>query len=285
VSYMAGEPLLNPHLLDWLRQAAGLGLDLRFTTNGYALDAELAAQLVATNPFNVGVSLESLDPAINEMIRPIPGGTEKTIRAIELLLAERQKQKSRVSINIKCTLTGVNYQSVPDLVRRFGKREGVLITPQPFEVMDGMPEETRRRLWIHDIEGLKRMIAELIRLQKEGYNINAETGNLLDFVKQYEKDSERAATMSKRIVARQDSRPCHIGSYSIFIVDSGDVHLCPHHAPIGNILGDRASLKEMWYGDRARSERQAIRACRLLCNLSCLRETSLWHKIRTFLKM
>ena len=80
VSYMGGEPTTSRHLIEWIEQAGRLGLDFRFTTNGYIVNEEMARRLVAAGLFNLGVSIESLDPKINEIIRPYPGGTAKTLR-------------------------------------------------------------------------------------------------------------------------------------------------------------------------------------------------------------
>src|SRR5208282_3104785 len=77
VSYLGGEPTINRHAIKWIELAGLLGLDFRFTTNGYMMSEELARRYVAANMFNIGVSLESLDPKINETIRPCPGGTAK----------------------------------------------------------------------------------------------------------------------------------------------------------------------------------------------------------------
>src|SRR5882672_10497611 len=37
VSYMAGEPTVKRCLIDWVEKASSLGLDFRFTTNGYLM--------------------------------------------------------------------------------------------------------------------------------------------------------------------------------------------------------------------------------------------------------
>lgn len=150
VSYMGGEPTTSRHLAAWVEQAGRLGLGFRFTTNGYIMSEDMARRLVAGGLFNLGVSLESLDPKINETLRPHPEGTAKTIRCIELLLRERQRQKKHISLNIKTVLTDINLHSFPEIVRRFGKLEGVMCTPQIFELQVDMPEATKKLLAIKD---------------------------------------------------------------------------------------------------------------------------------------
>src|SRR5205085_6583073 len=151
VSYMGGEPMLNRSLVDWDEQAAQLKLDFRFTTNGYLMTEELARRLVAAGLFNIGVSLESLDPGINEVSRPYRNGTARTVRCIELILAERRRQRKHTSVNIKTVLTDLNLESFVEIVERYGKTDGAMVTPQLFEAMEGMPGRTKALLFVKDV--------------------------------------------------------------------------------------------------------------------------------------
>ncbi len=284
VSYMGGEPLLTRPLLDWLDQAKALGLDFRFTTNGYLIDEEVARRLVAANLFNIGVSIESLDPKINEQIRPIPDGTAKTTRAIDLLIAERRRQRARLSVNIKCTLTQLSFESAVGILERWGKEDGVIVTPQVFGAVDGMPQDTRDRLWVSDLGRLETTLRKLKEMRDAGYHLNADDQALDNFVKAYREDPQRAGTLHRPTVVDDQAPPCTVGTDNLFIIH-GEVQLCPSFPAIGNVLTGSATLKELWYSPQARQSREKINCCRALCNLSCLRRTSLWHKVRTFLNM
>jgi len=285
VSYMCGEPLLSRALLGWVDLARELKLDFRFTTNGYHVDREMARRLVGAGLFNIGVSIESLDPAINEQIRPYRNSTEKVVNAIELLLEEKRRQNSAVSLNLKCTLTNVNLESILALMQRYGLVEGVIITPQMFEVIKAMPEATREKLWIKDLSRLEAVMRELKSLRRRGYHLNAEDETLDDFVRLYREDPERRSTMHERRVSDEDQPECRIGTDNLFITD-GDVRLCPHFPAIGSVVtGNGTTLKQMWLSDRARQVRGDIRKCRTVCTMSCTRRMSLAHKVRTFLKL
>src|SRR5690606_5163186 len=87
ISYIAGEPTVSRNIVNWVRRSSELGMDFRFTTNGYRVNQKMAADLIEAGVFNIGVSIESLNPAINEEIRPFTNGTQKTIDAIEFLRA------------------------------------------------------------------------------------------------------------------------------------------------------------------------------------------------------
>lgn len=286
VSYMGGEATVCRQITDWIELAGRLGLDFRFTTNGYIMNEDMARRFVAANLFNIGISLESLDPAINEIIRPFPGGTARTLRCIELLLQERKRQGKHVGLNIKTVLTNVNLDSYTDLVKRFGKIDGVMCTPQIFEAMEGMPVATQELLRIKDNRRLQRVTDQIRELKREGYTIHATDQALDEMVKQNAADKDGRATMHKKDLQMDPAAPaCNIATDNLFIINAA-VTLCPNFPPLGDMAADaKTTLKELWESEAARRTRIQTRACRRLCTISCLRRTSLRHKISTFLKI
>ena len=285
VSYMGGEPTTSRHVMEWIEQAGKLGLDFRFTTNGYIMNQEMARRFVGAGLFNIGVSLESLDPKTNEIIRPHPEGTAKTLRCIDLLLQERDRQKKPLSINVKTVLTEINLESFLEIVKRYGKIDRMMCTPQMFEPMDGMPQATKDLLFIKDVDRLQRLTDEIRKLKREGYAIHATDQGLNEMVKQCREGAGQEFTMHNKKLEMDPSEPeCNIGTDSMWIHDS-EVKLCPYHPPIGNIVTGKATLKQMWESELTKQVRAGTRACRRLCTISCLRRTPLTHKISTFLKI
>lgn len=285
VSYMGGEPMLNRNLVDWVELAGQLRLDFRFTTNGYLMTEDIARRFVAAGLFNVGVSLESLDPRINETLRPYPNGTERTVRCIELLLAERRRQRKHTSVNIKTVLTDLNLESFIEIAERYGKTDGVMVTPQLFEAIDDMPEPTREKLFVKDLGRMRRTLDRIRELKAEGYNIHLTEQALNEIVKHYEDDPAHDSTMgAKDLVMAEDSPDCNIATDNLWILD-GEVKLCPHHPSIGNFVTGTETLKELWHSQRAQLVRERTRKCRRLCTISCLRRTPLSHKVSTFLRI
>jgi sulfatase maturation enzyme AslB (radical SAM superfamily) len=285
VSYMGGEPTTNKNLVSWVEQAGKLGLDFRFTTNGYTMNEELARRLVAGGLFNLGVSLESLDPKTNEIIRPHPNGTAKTLRCIELLMEESRRQKKHLSINVKTVITDINMEHFLDIVKRFGKIDGTMCTPQMFEPMDGMPQATKDLLYIKDIARLERFTNEIRKLKQEGYAIHVTDQGLNEMVRLYREGQGQEFTMHNKKLEMDPSEPeCNIGTDNLWIHE-GKIRLCPYHPPIGDLTTDTITLKQMWDSEIARQVRAGTRACRRLCTISCLRRTPITHKVSTFLKI
>jgi sulfatase maturation enzyme AslB (radical SAM superfamily) len=282
---MGGEPTASRKIIDWVEQAGRLGLDFRFTTNGYTMTDEMANRFVSAGLFNIGVSLESLDPVTNEIIRPYPDGTGKTLRAIDMLLKAREQQKRHVSINIKTVLTDLNLESFLDIVKRYGKIDGMMCTPQMFEPIGGMPTETKELLYIKDIQRLERVANQIRELKREGYAVHATDHALDEMVKLYRDDVNKTSTMHGPKAEMDPSEPaCNIGTDNMWIQD-GLVKLCPYHPPIGNLMTDTTTIKQMWQSEITRQVRAKTRACRRLCTISCLRRTPLKHKVSTFLKI
>jgi len=286
VSYMGGEPTVSRFIVDWIEQAGRLGLDFRFTTNGYAVNEEMARRFVAAGLFNIGVSIESLDPHINETIRPFPGGTAKTLRCITLLLRERIRQNKHTSINVKTVLTDLNLESFIEIARCFGKIDGVMCTPQIFEPQEGMPVATRELLRIKDNQRLQRVTDQIRELKQEGYNIHVTDQALEDMVKQNAMDKDHTFTMSEKSVTMEPSQPvCNIATDNLWIND-GSVKICPYFPALGNLVaGAQTTLKDLWNSQAAQKVRSQTRTCRRMCTISCLRRTPLSHKISTFLKI
>src|SRR5208282_2868416 len=132
ISLSGGEPMIFKPLYDTLALAQALGVNFGFTTNGLGLTKGNCQKLLSHNPFNINVSLESVDPAVNESLRPMKDGTRRTLEGIENLLAEKERTGARVSIIVKPTIMEQNYRGLPALIRHFGKNSKVQINFQPY---------------------------------------------------------------------------------------------------------------------------------------------------------
>jgi len=286
ISYIAGEPTVSPNIVPWVQRSSDLGMDFRFTTNGYRVDQKMAAALIQAGVFNIGVSLESIDPTINETIRPMLLGTKKTIDAIEWLRKERERQKRHVSINIKTVLTNINLDSFLEIVKRWGGEEGMMCTPQMFEWNDQMPVDVREKLCVKDVARLERLMDELRKLKSEGYTIHLSEQGMSEFVKLAREDTDHSKWENRNKLEMAPDAPfCNIGTDNLWVHD-GKVKLCPFHPPIGEMSPEnKTTIKEMWESEITRKVREGTRACRRLCTISCLRRTPLKHKVTTFMKI
>lgn len=65
----SGEPLLNPHLFDWLTEAGNHGCQTGFLTNGLLLDNGAIGRLLEAAPEWIGFSVDAAEKELYERIR------------------------------------------------------------------------------------------------------------------------------------------------------------------------------------------------------------------------
>ena len=282
VQISGGEPLIYRHIYDLLELAHELGINLGFTTNGYLLRPENVKRILKSNPFNINISLESIDPQINEhkRVRPVPGGTLMTMQGIENVLEEKRRTGARTRVFIKPTITEYNYRSLPALVRYFGKDSAALINMQPVVNQDHNNLKNDD-FWIKDVNAFEKVVEELVMLRAEGYGVLNDPAELRSWV-----DYFRADVKSTPQHNGDHFRRCQVGFHSMTIRSNGNVYICAV-PDVGKVVGNvnsGMSLKEMWYGKIAMDERKMISQCRRNCQLSCNRPIRPLTKITGFLK-
>ncbi len=276
ISLSGGEPMIYKPLYEALELSHELGVDFGFTTNGLGLVKKNVDRIIGSNPFNVNISLESVDPKINESLRPFADGTSRTLEGLKLLLEEKRRVRARTSVIIKPTIMEQNYRTLPDLVRHFGKDSGVQVNFQPYVGEKGAP------FWVLDLQNLRRIIEELKELQRNGYPIIGNEQTLENFFVYLSKPPING-TM-KALDLEGGKRNCDIGLRSMFIYPDGSVHFCDFlKQAIGNI--HKQSLSEIYYGAMADSQRAGMVYCDIDCQQTCKRPTPLVAKAKAFLRM
>ena len=276
ISLSGGEPMIYPALYPALELAQKLGIDFGFTTNGLALTRANVQRVVAYNPFNINVSIESADAKINEALRPFPNGTKRSLDAVDWLSEEKERTGSRLSLIVKPTIMEQNYRSLPDLVRHFGKHSKVQINFQPYVGPREQP------FWVKDLARLAEVFAELQALQREGYSIIGNQQTFEGFLA-YMSNPPLQGNLSY-LDLQGHKRNCDIGLRSMFIFPNGEVHFCDFLSqPIGNV--HQQSLAEIYSGKIADAQRRRMVFCNIDCQQACKRPVPLWVKAKTFLKM
>jgi MoaA/NifB/PqqE/SkfB family radical SAM enzyme len=276
ISLSGGEPLIYRPLFDGLQLAQQLGVNLGFTTNGYLLTHENAKRVACYNPFNVNVSLESVNPQINEQLRPMKDGTKKTLAGIDNLLAEKHRTASRMNVVVKPTIMEHNYRSLPDLVRHFGKKKDVLILLQPYA---GTGDS---HFWVKDLESLDRIFDELLALQSEGYGLIGDARSFQEFL-DYFRSPITEDDRGRLDLQKKKRYPCSVGVRIMTILGTGKVYFCDILNEIGDVY--QHSLKDIWYSTVATERRQAVLRCNNNCQYTCTRKVPLMIKVTACLKM
>lgn len=275
ISLSGGEPTIFKPLYESLETAQKLGVNFGFTTNALALTKNNIQRILSYDPFNINVSLESVDAKINESLRPFENGTKRTLEAIENLIAEKQRVGSRVSIIVKPTIMEQNYRGLPDLVRHFGKSGPVQVNFQPYVGLAGDP------FWVQDKQELRRVLDEIMSLRDEGYRAIGGDDQYHGF---YEYLADPPTEVMRHLDMNGSKRNCDIGLRTMIIYPNGDVFFCDFlKKPVGNI--EKNSLKEIYYGEPAGGQRKVMVRCNIDCQQTCKRPIPILTKARAFLRM
>lgn len=277
ISFSGGEPMIYKPLYECLEQAQKLGVNFGFTTNGLSLTPRNVERILAYDPFNINVSLESVNPEINEALRrPSRDGTRRILEGIDNLLEEKERTGARVSIIVKSTIMEQNYRTLPDLIRHFGERPKVQFNFQPFV---GVKEDPH---WVQNPEGLKEVLAEIRGLQQQGYPVIGDEGTFQGFYDYVVNPPVKGNY--RHLDLAGEKRNCDIGLRAMTVWMNGDVFFCDFLGhPIGNV--HKQSLSEIYYGAIASSQRDQMVWCDIDCQQTCKRGTSLTVKARAFLRM
>lgn len=277
MSLSGGEPLIYKPLYKTLELAHELGVNFGFTTNGYLLTKNNVAKALEYDPFNINVSLESVDPQMNESVRPRRDGTKQTLDGIDNLVMEKRRTGSRVSILVKPTIMNQTYKGLPDLVRYFKRYPEVQIHLQTFVG----PSNTG--FWITETDDLRRSLEEVLKLRHEGHNVVLDEHTINGFVGYFAKPP-KSETDFPRLELHGAKRDCDIAYRVMGIYPNGDVQFCDYlNKAVGNI--HKQSLSEIYFGEVANKLRRGITRCNIDCQRTCQRPIPIMTKVQAFLKM
>jgi MoaA/NifB/PqqE/SkfB family radical SAM enzyme len=265
INFSGGEPFIKPGFIDLLAWCNQSGISAGVTTNGSALTARNAAKVVAANPFNVNISVDAPNAEVHDYLRGYAGLFAKLSNGIRFLIKERDSQTRNFPINVKPTVNSKNFRLMPELVEW---AVGMGVSCVSFQPMDRWTQETYEELWIepHELPELERTIERLIEMQRNGAPILTPPTILRLFPDHFR---------GKK--APQEVMPCRVGLRDFFIRTDGQVEVCVHYPPIGNIR--EQSAREIWYGPKAQDIRRQTVNCERLCLITCLSQKTLKDKV------
>lgn len=266
INFSGGEPFIKPGFIDLLAWCNSNGIAAGVTTNGSALTLRNVEKVVSANPFNVNISVDAPNADVHDYLRGYPGLFDKLSTGIRFLLAERDRQGKQFPINIKPTVNSKNFRLMPELVE-WAMSIGVsCVQLQP---MDRWTPETYDELWIEEPElpELERVIEQLIKMQRNGAPILTPAAILRLFP-----DSFRGKKAPEEVM------PCRVGLRDFFIRANGQVEVCVHYPPIGNIR--EQSARDLWYGSKAQEIRRQTVVCDRLCLITCHSQKTLKDKVK-----
>ena len=259
ISFGGGEALLKDGILDIVNLCSKKKYETVIPTNAFIIDREMAQKIVDSGLNMLYISLDSCNEETHDYLRGTKGTYYNAMRAIDYI-AEFRKNAPRIQIG-----TVISDKNLDDLVRLahwactdkrlFGITFQAITTPfyTPEDAMWYTKDEYRD-LWPKDINKVRKVIRQIIKLKEKGYKIWNPVSQLEVFIDYYENP--------ERFIKKG---ACHLG-YNYFGIGShGDVFLCFMSEPINNIR--EYDFDEIWNSERAQQARQNIKQCERNCQI------------------
>jgi radical SAM protein with 4Fe4S-binding SPASM domain len=251
LTFSGGEIFLRQDLFELIRYARGLNFDLSLKTNALLIDESRARKLRELDIRKIQISIYSADAAIHDAITKVTGSLERSLRAVQFLLAEG------LQVKLACPLMKQNlaaFRDVQSLAEKLGVPYMLDLTITP--MMDGGDGVLR----------LRSSATELLQvLQDQNLNSRACTPPETDTGVAFATGS---ATSSGIESGAYDDIPCSAGHNSCYISPYGDVSPCVQMPkPAGNLRKQR--FDEIWYRSSEMNRVRAVRESQLPLCSSC----------------
>lgn len=253
IGFTGGEPLLRKDIFELIRFVRSGNLPVTLNTNGILLNRkDITEQLVASDPTNINISLDSSNSATHDRLRGREGLFEQTTMGIKELASQIKHQNSRTMITVVTVLSNDNCDQIEDIA--------VLSRDLGAHRFGVMPMH-------HYEKGSCRAVADE-RLKNIPDRIKRINTLPIENSKRYIESLKEAFAGKPFPVA------CNAGYTSIFIDPSGRVAPCLGYVQIEKWLrqpGADESLKALWHSAEYAGIRKETSSCRM-CYLNCQAE-------------
>jgi MoaA/NifB/PqqE/SkfB family radical SAM enzyme len=249
LTFSGGEPLLHPHILEFIQKAFEGGIRPRVNTNGLKLlDGELLDNLLRLQEhgvlFDLWVSLDSADPAANDRGRG---------RGIEVSRAIRTALQKGLRVGVAAVVHKGSLQSALDLRAAYPDVQAFSFFPM---VATWAARERAR-----DLETDRE---EMRRFWQAASVLQAEQSDRCTITLPFRRDG--AAEQSWM---RTHHRTCYCGFVKAYIDSHLTLYPCSYTRAPGLCLGDLnvMTIAEAWNGAEAariRARAQSSRLCEVL---------------------
>jgi len=245
IVFTGGEALLRPYATELAAHASSRGFWLEFLTHGYWKDQKRIEQLALARPSRITISVDGVG-AVHSKIRGREDFFEHTSRTIETLVRMRSEDRSlRYRILLKTVIMEQNLDELGE-VARFATREGMAVFYQPIEQNYNTAQDPKWFLtsptWPRHPEAAVRAVQQLIQLKRDGLHIE-NTEEHFDAMIRYFLDPAGLRLLTQSHVAQQE-RPLCAALTMLQLQSNGDVTICAHRPPVGNIKD--SDVRRIW---------------------------------------
>lgn len=235
-----GEPTLNRHLVDYVRELKSHGVEVWFNTNGTLIDEEKAEALAVAGADRITVSIDGATAETYETIRR-GARFDAVVRGIRSLV-EAERRHGRPRVDLSFVAMAGNIGELPrlvDLAAELGAR-GVHVEPLYHQDDESLREHYEREN-LARADGVDLAIDEAAqRARDRGVMLQSRLFSArgdFDYV-------HHAATM-------EVDWTCSEPWASIWVTSAGEVRTCcTNEVAFGNLF--EQSIEEIWNGEAFR---------------------------------
>jgi radical SAM protein with 4Fe4S-binding SPASM domain len=223
VTLSGGEPMCNPHFLEYLKAAQKYDFSVNVLSNLTLLNDEIIAAMKDTRLSSVQVSLYSMNPEHHDFITQLPGSWQKTVNSIEKLIA------ADIPLQISCPTMKANKNDYKDVLKWAHDHKVRAVTDY---IM--MAE------YNHETENL----ANRLSVQKAGEVIKS----IMDGDADYQRNILKPDFVKhcNEMQFNPERRLCGVGISSCCMVANGNIYPCAgwQEMVLGNVT--EKTLKDIW---------------------------------------
>ncbi len=266
IEFSGGEPFLKKGFVDLLEFCHKNGLKWGVTTNGSSLTDSIIKRVVAAQPFNLNISIDSHIAEVHDYARGIPGSFERITRQLKALIAARDAAGLSFPVIVKPTVHSQNLHLLTELPRWVQELGATAVNFQP---IDRWTQETYDELWINAdrMAELEAVVENLISQKQSGAPILNSLQTLKLWPSHFREEK-----------APESVGACRVGLRNYFIRPNGDVRVCWYFPPIGNVR--KQSAREIWKSEVAQLRRHETTHCDRLCLFTCLSQKNIMDKVK-----
>lgn len=274
INFSGGEPLLMHGLFDVLNYCRDNEILAGMTTNAMILRDRQAQELVDARLFSLNISLDGFKDETHDLQRGVKGSHARVLRTVKLMQDYSEKTGVPVPIVIKPTVSRLNYEEMPDLVRLTADLgvNGILFQP----IGDWGTDEIDN-LWVRDFDRLQAVVDEMLDLKRQGYPILSADWHIQDWVRHFKKEAR------DDIPGENEDVKCWVGITTLVIKTDGTLANCHTLEPIGNV--HQGSIRDIWYSAVGKQRRAESTSCTLACSENCTVKRPINQKLRGALKL
>ena len=110
INFGGGEPLIRNDLCELAAYATARGLNVSMNSNGWLLDRAAAGRLRQAGFKSVGISIDSVDPALHDDFRNMPGAWPRAVAALDHL------RDVGIRSTMSAVISRINYRAFRELL-------------------------------------------------------------------------------------------------------------------------------------------------------------------------